>query len=68
MSFARRWLSPREVSEYVGCHVMTVYGWIASGTISSTRLGRKILIEKSRLDEQLRTQAAPIGGRRGNRP
>lgn len=58
----RRFLSPREVSEYLGVHPQTVYDWIARGEIPSARLGRKVLIDKRRLDEQLGGQAAPVVG------
>jgi excisionase family DNA binding protein len=56
----RRFLSPREAAEYLGCHLMTVYSWIDSGKIPSARLGRKILVDKRRLDAQL--EAAAIAG------
>ena len=49
----RRFLSPREVAEYVGIHPQTVYAMIARGEIVASRLGRKILIDKKRLDEKL---------------
>lgn len=63
----KRWISPREAADYIGCHVMTVYSWIASGTVPSARLGRKVLIDKRRLDEQLegqlRTAPAAVQGK-----
>ena len=52
----RRFLSPREVAEYLGCHLMTVYSWIDSGKVPSARIGRKVLIDKRRLDERLEVQ------------
>jgi len=67
MAFPRRFLSPREVAEYLGCHVMTVYAWIAGGRIPSVRIGRKVLVDKQRLDAQLEGQAAAhVGGPRGH--
>lgn len=58
----RRFLSPREVSEYLGVHVMTVYDWIARGEIPSARLGRRVLIDRRRLDAQLEGQGRAAGG------
>jgi len=52
----KQFLSPREVSEYVGLHLQTVYTMIARGEIPSARLGRKVLIDKRRLDAQLEAQ------------
>ncbi len=54
----RRFLSPREVAEYVGLHPQTIYAMIARGEIHASRLGRKVLIDKRRLDAQLEAQAA----------
>jgi excisionase family DNA binding protein len=61
----KRWISPREAAEYIGCHVMTVYAWIASGTVPSARLGRKVLVDRRQLDAQLegQLQAAPAAAR-----
>jgi len=36
-----------------GAHLQTVYSWIATGTIKSGRLGRKILVDKLALERQL---------------
>jgi len=63
---SRRWLSPREASKYLGCHLMTIYSWLDAGVISGARLGRKVLIDRRRLDEQLEAQAtaAKCGAKR----
>jgi len=58
----RRFLSPREAAEYLGCHLMTVYSWIDSGKIPSARLGRKVLVDKRLLDAQLEGQLAAYAG------
>jgi excisionase family DNA binding protein len=60
----RRWISPRETAEYLGCHLMTVYSWIDAGRIPSARLGRKIIIDKRRLDDSLESQFQ--GGGKGS--
>jgi excisionase family DNA binding protein len=62
VSSVRRWISPREAAEYLGCHVQTVYDWIARGVIVSGRIGRKVLVDRRRLDEQLEGQTAPLAG------
>jgi excisionase family DNA binding protein len=58
----RRFLSPREVAEYVGVHLQTVYAMIARGEIKSARLGRRVLVDKRRLDAQLEAAAIRDGG------
>jgi excisionase family DNA binding protein len=66
MTLDRRWISPKQASEYCGCHIQTLYFWVSSGVVPSARLGRKVLIDKKRLDEMLESQItgqAP-GGRR----
>ncbi len=69
MPFPRRFLSPREISEYTGLHVMTVYAMIARGEIKASRLGRKILVDKRQLDAQLEgPSAAGVGDGKGARP
>lgn len=67
MTVERRWISPREAAEYLGCHLLTVYSWIDSGKIPGARLGRKVLIDRRRLDEQLEGQlrAAPAAAIHG---
>jgi excisionase family DNA binding protein len=62
MIVERRWISCTEAAEYLGCHLMTVYSWIDSGKIPSARLGRKVLIDRRRLDAQLEGQAAARAG------
>jgi excisionase family DNA binding protein len=66
----RRFLSPREVSQYTGLHLMTIYSMIARGEIPSARLGRRVLIDKQLLDARLletQGQAASVGDGRGVR-
>ena len=58
----RRWISCAEAATYLGCHLMTVYSWIDSGKIPSARLGRKVLVDRRRLDAQLEGQTAPVVG------
>jgi excisionase family DNA binding protein len=62
VSSVRRWISPREAAEYIGVHPQTVYAMIARGEIPSARLGRKVLVDKRRLDAQLEGQAAAHAG------
>ena len=61
----KRWISPREAAEYLGCHIQTLYVWIARGEVPSARLGRKVLIDLKRLDAQLEgsMNACGTGGR-----
>jgi excisionase family DNA binding protein len=52
----RRWISPRATADYLGCHLQTIYAWIASGEIPSARIGRKVLVDRIRLDKRLEAQ------------
>jgi excisionase family DNA binding protein len=52
----RRWISPREAAEILGIHKMTAYTWIASGRLPSARIGRKVFIDRRRLEEGLEAQ------------
>ncbi|MBE3050020.1 helix-turn-helix domain-containing protein [Candidatus Bathyarchaeota archaeon] len=52
----RRWISPRATADYLGCHLQTVYVWIVSGEIPSARIGRKVLVDRIRLDKRLEAQ------------
>ncbi|TFH49514.1 MAG: helix-turn-helix domain-containing protein [Methanothrix sp.] len=61
----RRWISPRATADYVGCHLQTIYVWIASGEIPSARIGRKVLVDRFRLDKQLESQLASQSQLRG---
>jgi len=64
----RRFLSPREVAEYVGLHPQTIYAMIARGEIPSARLGRKVLVDKRLLDAQLGGPVGPPGSQSGSAP
>jgi len=68
----RRWISPRECSEILGCHLMTVYSWINSGKLVAARIGRRFVrVDLKALEEDLekqtlsRTPAGRLKGRRG---
>jgi len=62
----RRWISPRETAEeLLGVHVQTVYDWVSSGLIPNARIGRKVLIDRRRLEDKLETEA--VGQDRGRR-
>jgi excisionase family DNA binding protein len=63
----RRWLSPRATADYLGCHLQTVYIWIASGEIPSARIGRKLLVDRLRLDKRLEAQLERESQLRGRR-
>jgi excisionase family DNA binding protein len=54
----RRWISPRECSEYLACHLMTVYAWIAAGRIPVIRLGRSIRVDLKSLEADLNAQVS----------
>jgi len=58
MMAERRWISPREAAEYLGCHLQTVYGWIDSGKLVAARIGRRFVrIDFQALKGDLTAQA-----------
>ena len=68
----RRWISPRECAEFLGCHLQTVYGWIDSGKIVAARVGRRFVrVDLKALEKDLekqnlnRTPADRVKGRHG---
>ena len=42
-----------EAAEQLRCSKLTIYNWIKKGTIKATKLGRRILIKQSELDDVL---------------
>jgi excisionase family DNA binding protein len=61
----RRWISPREAAELLGIHPMTVYDLVNRGELPAARLGRKVLIDRVRLEAQLEAQATGQGKAKG---
>ena len=52
---SRRWLSPTEASEYLGCTDRTIRNYIATGRLRGYRMGpRSIRIDVRELDDMLR--------------
>jgi hypothetical protein len=50
----------------IGCHPQTLYLWISRGLVKSSRIGRKVLIDREKLLAQLdgQDQANPPTGSR----
>lgn len=53
----RRWISVREVAEYLGLHLKSCYDLIAQGKLPAARVGRVIRIDVRALDAELERQA-----------
>jgi len=53
--FPRRWISPKETSEYLSIHLQTVYSLISRGIIPATRIGRSVRVDLKALEEALET-------------
>lgn len=58
MSKDRKWLSLREVSEYLGVHINTLYNWIHDGRIRAGRAGRKWLVHIDEINKVLNGEDA----------
>lgn len=52
----RRWISPRECAALIGIHPQTCYDLISRRQIKAARLGRKVLIDRIALEEDLEAQ------------
>ena len=35
-------LTVKQVAEALGCHIMTIYGWVEEGKIPHMRIGRRV--------------------------
>ena len=46
----KRWITPRECSEYLGLHKQTIYSLCGRGALPTTRIGGSIRIDRKRLD------------------
>ena len=46
----KRLLSAREAAEYLGISHRTVWAWAQAGWLPVTRLGRRVLFDRSKLD------------------
>ena len=49
----KRYLSPKELSEYTGFSVYTIYLWIRERKISFIKKSRRILFDKEEIDKWL---------------
>jgi len=49
----KRFITPREASEYLGLKVKTVYSLAARGRIPAVRFGRQLRIDLKRLEDQI---------------
>lgn len=47
----KRLLSAREAAVYLGVSHRTIWSWAQDGELPVTRLGRRVLFDRSRLDE-----------------
>ena len=50
---ARRWISPKECSLYLGIHLKSTYRLIDQGEIPASRIGRSVKVDFKRLEELL---------------
>jgi excisionase family DNA binding protein len=59
----KRVLTAYEVAEQLGCHVLTVRKAISRGELRAVRIGRKVLIPVTALDDFLDSRPAAAVGR-----
>ena len=53
MPIARRWISPKDASSYLGLHIQTIYSLFYRGLIPGARVGRTVRIDLKALDAAL---------------
>jgi len=63
MPFPRRWISPRECSEYLNLHIQTIFSLIYQGKIPSAKIGRSRRIDLTNLNAFLEGQTQKKGKR-----
>jgi excisionase family DNA binding protein len=39
----------KQVAEALGCHIMTIYGWVEEGKIPHMRIGRRVKLDGATL-------------------
>ena len=42
-------LTVKQVAEALGCHIMTIYGWVEEGKIPHMRIGRRVKFDGATL-------------------
>ncbi|MDP2924160.1 MAG: helix-turn-helix domain-containing protein [Candidatus Omnitrophota bacterium] len=47
----KRYLSPKELSEYLGVSINTIYGWVSQKKIPYKKLGRLVRFSVEEIDE-----------------
>lgn len=56
----KRFMSPRETSEYLGIKPKTIYSLAARGMIPAVRFGRQLRIDLIKLDEYIDQQCPAV--------
>ena len=56
METEQRYLSPLELSLYLGMSIQTIYEWTSQKKIPFIKLGRLVKFDKQEIDEWMQTQ------------
>jgi len=56
----KRFITPREASEYLSLKTKTVYSLAARGQLPVVRFGRQLRIDLTKLDEYIETQCPAL--------
>lgn len=54
MGSERRYLSPKELSQYLGIATQTVYEWVSQKKIAYIKMGRLVRFDQQEIDELLK--------------
>ena len=52
----QRYLSPQELSQYLGLSIVTIYGWTSQHKIPFVKLGRLVRFDVAEINAWMQTQ------------
>ncbi len=58
----KRLLSAREAALYMGISHRTIWAWAQAGWLPVTRLGRRVLFDRSKLDDIIEQLTEKVSG------
>lgn len=59
MTIAKKYANIKEVSEYTGIPIKTLYDWAAQGIVPSIKIRRRVLFDLGNIDSVLESMKRP---------
>lgn len=50
----KKYFSAKEISQYTGIALSTIYEWVAKGLLPAIKIGRKVIFDREVIDSHLR--------------